>query len=277
LKAVGQNNRPSKIHTAYRFVENIFEELDSPGEWYYNSNQHRLYYMPEKGVNLNTAKIEIVDLKHLIEFRGSADNPVESISLQGFVFRHAARTFMENKEPLLRSDWTIYRGGAVFMYGAEDCTIDNCEFDQLGGNAVLVSGYNKRITIDGCYIHNCGASGIVFVGDTTAVRAPQTFTHLVPFDKMDLRAGVRSNDYPQNCLVDNCLITMTGRDEKQTAGIQISMSYGIHVNHCSIYDVPRAGINIGEGTFGGHIIENCDIFNTVLETGDHGSFNSWGA
>jgi len=40
--------------------------------------------------------------------------------------------------------------------------------------------------------------------------------------------------------------------------------------------VPRAGINIGDGTWGGHIIEYNDVFNTVLETGDHGSFNSWG-
>ena len=69
---------------------------------------------------------------------------------------------------------------------------------------------------------------------------------------------------------------MTGRDEKQTAPVQISMSHKITVSHCSIFDVPRAGINISEGTFGGHIIEYCDVFNTVLETGDHGSFNSWG-
>ena len=40
--------------------------------------------------------------------------------------------------------------------------------------------------------------------------------------------------------------------------------------------MPRAGINISEGTFGEHVIQDCDIFNTVLETGDHGSFNSWG-
>jgi hypothetical protein len=40
--------------------------------------------------------------------------------------------------------------------------------------------------------------------------------------------------------------------------------------------VPRAGINIGDGCWGGHIIEFCDVFDTVKETGDHGSFNSWG-
>ncbi len=37
-----------------------------------------------------------------------------------------------------------------------------------------------------------------------------------------------------------------------------------------------AGINIGDGCWGGHVIEFCDIFDTVKETGDHGSFNSWG-
>ena len=54
------------------------------------------------------------------------------------------------------------------------------------------------------------------------------------------------------------------------------MSRGITIRHCSIYDVGRAGINISEGTFGGHVIEFCDVLDTVRETGDHGSFNSWG-
>jgi hypothetical protein len=64
--------------------------------------------------------------------------------------------------------------------------------------------------------------------------------------------------------------------EKQTAGVQIAMAMDITVSHNSIYDVPRAGINIGDGTWGGHIIEYNDVFNTVLESGDHGAFNSWG-
>ncbi len=278
LKTEGgwQNNRPSGMHGAYRFVENIFEELDIPGEWFYNKAQRKIYYMPQAGTDLKTAKVEVVRLKHLVEFSGSKANPVQSVRLEGFVFRQAARTFMENREPLLRSDWTIYRGGAVLFNGAENCSVENCEFDQLGGNAIFVNKYNKGVAVRGCYIHNCGGNGVAFVGDTSAARSPQTLTKTIPFDKMDRTPGVRNDNYPQNCLVENCLITMIGRDEKQTAGVQVSMSFKIRINHCSIYDVPRAGINFGEGTFGGHIIENCDIFNTVLETGDHGSFNSWG-
>ena len=60
------------------------------------------------------------------------------------------------------------------------------------------------------------------------------------------------------------------------AGVEISMSSFITLRHNSIYNVPRAGINIGEGAWGGHLLEYNDVFNTVLETGDHGSFNSWG-
>jgi hypothetical protein len=76
--------------------------------------------------------------------------------------------------------------------------------------------------------------------------------------------------------VDNCLIYLTGRVEKQTAGVEIDLAQSITIRHCSIYDMPRAGINIGDGCWGGHVVEFCDVFDTVKETGDHGSFNSWG-
>ena len=271
-----QNNRPSPMHPVYRIVENIFEELDAPGEWFYNKTAHKLYYLPDRGTDLKTARVEIVRLSHLVEFKGSRENPVKSVHLKGFVFRHAARTFMDNKEPLLRSDWTVYRGGAVVYDGAEDCSISDCEFDQVGGNTIFVNNYNRRITIRGCYIHHSGANGIAFVGDPATVRSPVFRYGNQDFQHIDRTPGPKGDNFPEDCLVEDCLITMTGRDEKQTAPVHISMSHKIRINHCSVYDVPRAGININEGTFGGHIIENCDIFNTVLETGDHGSFNSWG-
>jgi hypothetical protein len=40
--------------------------------------------------------------------------------------------------------------------------------------------------------------------------------------------------------------------------------------------MPRAGICIGDGTWGGHVIEFNHIYDTVRETGDHGPFNAWG-
>lgn len=276
LEGGWQNNRPSPVHPRYRMVENVFEELDVPGEWYYEARENMLYYYPNKNEDINAATIEIVRLKHLVEFNGTKEAPVKFVNFKGFVFRHAARSFMENKEQLLRSDWTTYRGGSVVFNGAEDCSIQNCEFDQVGGNSIFVNNYNRRIAVKGCYIHHSGANGVAFVGDPETVRSPMFRYGPQDFENMDRTPGPKGDNYPADCLVEDCLITMTGRDEKQTSPVQISMSHKIRVNHCSIYDVPRAGINISEGTFGGHIIENSDIFNTVLETGDHGSFNSWG-
>lgn len=276
LEGGWQNNRPSPMHPRYRIIENVFEELDVPQEWYFNEEERVLYYYPEAGVDIQNAKIEVVRLKNLIEFKGTKESPVQFINFKGLIFRHAARSFMENKEQLLRSDWTTYRGGAIKFNGAEDCRVEDCEFDQLGGNSIFVNNYNRRLTFKACYIHHSGASGIAFVGDPDMVRSPLFRYGPQDYEGMDKTPGPKGDNYPEDCRVEDCLITMTGRFEKQTSPVQIAMSSRITVNHCSIYDVPRAGINISEGTFGGHIIEYCDVFNTVLETGDHGSFNSWG-
>ena len=276
LEGGWQNNRPSPMHPRYRIIENVFEELDVPEEWYFNESQRVLYYYPKADTDLQNAKIEVVRLQNLIAFEGTKENPVKHIKFKGFVFRHAARSFMENKEPLLRSDWTTFRGGAITYTNAEDCAIEHSEFDQLGGNGIFVDNYNRRLTFKGNYIHDSGASGIAFVGDPAMVRDPLFRYGTQDYENLDRTPGPKGDNYPKDCRVEDCLITMTGRFEKQTAPVQISMSQNITVSHCSIYDVPRAGINISEGTFGGHVIEFCDVFNTVLETGDHGSFNSWG-
>lgn len=272
-----QNNRPSGMHKNFRMVENIFEELDVAGEWFHDADTRMLYYFPAEGIDLATDEVVVVRLEHLIELNGSEKQPVANVSFDGFVLRHAARTFMKTKEPLLRSDWTIYRGGCVKIDGCEQVTISNCEFDQPGGNAIFVSNYNRSVTVRGCHIHDAGASGVCFVGDPDAVRNPLfSYGDKNDLNKIDLTPGPKTNNYPADCKVTDCLINGIGRVERQPAGVQISMASRITVGDCSIYDCARAGINVSEGTWGGHLIEGCDVFDTVLETHDHGSFNSWG-
>lgn len=272
-----QNNRQMGMHDKYRFVENIFEELDTVGEWYFNKNEKIVYFYPKKGQDLTKLKVEVPQLKSLFEFRGSAAQPVKNISIEGMELCHTLRTFMETKEPLLRSDWTIYRGGAVLMEGAENCVIRNCYFNTVGGNAVFMSNYNRNNLVSGCHIAHAGASGVCFVGDPKAVRSPSfEYNQFVPLKDIDRTPGPLTNNYPANCTVENTLMYGLGNVEKQVAGVEISMAMDIKVSHNTIYDVPRAGINVSEGTWGGHVIEYNDVYNTVLESGDHGAFNSWG-
>ncbi len=279
LELVGgwQNNRQMGAHKDYRFVENIFDELDAPGEWYLDAAQSILFYYPPADVNLADCACEVVRLPHLLELRGTAQAPVRYITVEGLTLTHTTRTFMQNKEPLLRSDWTTYRGGAILFAGAEDCAVRDCVVDQVGGNAVFVSNYNRRIEIARCRIADAGANAISFVGNSASLRSPLFEYHQrAELDAIDKTPGPESDDYPADCKVEDCLIYRNGRVEKQTAGVNICTAECITVRHVSIYDCPRAGINICNGAFGGHVIEFCDVFDTVKETGDHGSFNSWG-
>lgn len=272
-----QNNRPAPMHPQHRFVENIAEELDAPGEWFYDKATHTLSYIPPSGVDPRTAVVEVSRLKGLVELTGTPTTPLKQVRIDGVRFVQTERTFMESYEPLLRSDWMIYRGAAVFLAHTENCLIENCEFTGLGGNAVFLSGYNRNSGVRGSYIHNIGASAICFVGDTSAVRSPAfRYEQVVPYEKIDRQAGPKTDAYPAQCMAVDNLIHHIGQIEKQSTGVQISMASGILVRHNSIYQVPRAGINIGDGTWGGHVLEFNDVFDTVLETGDHGAFNSWG-
>ncbi|MDR2764110.1 MAG: peptide-binding protein [Tannerella sp.] len=272
-----QNNRPSGLHVANRMVENIFEELDAPGEWFYDAGQSTLYYYPLDGEEVNSASFESPQIKCLIEFRGDISTPVRNITVEGIDLTQTLRTFMEPYEPLLRSDWTIYRGGAVFLEGTEHCSLKNCNLYNLGGNAVFFSNYNRHGEVSGSHFTHIGASAVCFTGDPGAVRSPSfAYPQFVPAAEIDRAQGPKSDNYPADCRVDDNLIHRIGLYEKQITGVELSMCRAITVSHNSIYDTPRAGINISEGTWGGHVLEFNDVFNTVRETGDHGSFNSWG-
>ena len=277
LEGGHQNNRPSGLHQTYRMVENIREELTAPGEFWFDPVEKLLYWYPDSsGVN-TPSFIEVPVVKELLRIAGSEQKLVSDIRISGLTFSQSRRTFMEPYEPLLRSDWTIYRGGAVVLERAENCRIEGCRFEALGGNGIFVSGQARELEIRGNLIHDIGGSGICFVGLPSAVRSPAfQYGQFVHVAEMDTVRGPLTEDYPADCIVDNNLIYRTGRIEKQTAGVQISMAMNIRVSHNSIYDVPRAGINISEGTWGGHLIEYNDVFMTVQESGDHGSFNSWG-
>lgn len=277
LGAGFQNNRMDGMHPRYRMVENIFEELDTIGEWFYDPKEKDLYYCPADKNVLADMPVETPTCESLFIIKGSPDRPVRNINIEDLELTETRRTFLLTSEPLLRSDWKIHRGGAILLENAEDCHVTGCHIHQIGGNAIFLSGKNRRNTIERNHIEHIGASAVCLVGRPEAVRSPLfEYNQRQDWDKTDHTPGPLNDEYPDSCLVADNLIHSVGEVEKQGAGVQISMAMNITVSHNSIYRLPRAGINISEGTWGGHVIEWNDVFETVLETGDHGAFNSWG-
>jgi len=273
-RAAPPNDGP---HPLYRMVEGLFEELDSPGEWFFDRREHLLYYEPEAGIDLHGATIEVTVTSSLLRFVGTAATPAHDLRVTGLAFDRARDTLFEASEPLLRSDWRIARDGAVFIDNAENVEIIDSDFHDLGGQGVFVSGHARHIHLRGNEFRNLGGTAISFVGSARAVRDPLDDPYQsTPLERLDRTPGPASNEYPSDSDATDNLIHDIGTSDLQAAGVEISMSMKITISHNTIYAVPRAGINVGDGTWGGHTIQHNDVFDTVLVTSDHGAFNAWG-
>jgi len=249
---------PARVDEESRFyIEGVFEELDAPGEWYLDVRGGVLFFKPGSDVDLSTARVEVPVLEQVIQFAGSHDSPVQGIIIDGFRIAHTASTFLESYDIPSLGDWAVHRGGSVLFNGARDCTVRNCWFDAVGGNAVFVNNYNRNATVTGCRFTGTGDSAVCLVGT------------------LGLTNGTLRS-FPYECTVSNNLIHDCGVFGKQIAGVYISRAKRIRAAHNTIFNMPRAGICIGDGTWGGHVIEYNHIHDTVRETGDHGPFNAWG-
>jgi hypothetical protein len=223
LEGGWQNTKPIHWNKKYHFVENVLGELDAPGEWYLDKTLHILYYYPPKQTDLSQAEIEVSNLKNSIELLGSQEIPLRNISIENLHFRHNERTFSDTKEPVAGSDWTIYRGGALLLSGTENCRIENCTFTGLGGNAMMLSGYNKNDTIRSCQAGHIGASAVSMISSSESA-------------------------YSQQCAMLNNTFHHVGEIEKRGTGIYLSGARETIVQGNKIYHVPGSAITIENPT-----------------------------
>ena len=109
--------------------------------------------------------------------------------------------------------------------GTEDCGLTDCFLDAVGGNAVFVSNYNRRVKIAGCKITEAGASGVCFVGDPKAVRySADEYGKPIALDRIDADARPEDRQLSGRLPRRRLPAPQLRRVEKQTAGVEISMS-----------------------------------------------------
>lgn len=71
------------------YLENAFEELDVPGEYYYSKEQGKIYYMPRDGEDLTKTPVYMPNLEVITDVRGSDFNhKVKNIVFDGITFCH---------------------------------------------------------------------------------------------------------------------------------------------------------------------------------------------
>ena len=113
---------------------------------------------------------------------------------------------MEQYEPLLRSDWTIYRGRNRCFQGNGKIALRDCYIHNVGGNGVFFDKYNRYSAVTGSYLTSIGASAICFVGDVAEyVRRVLGMGNLFLWIKWIIRKGPQNDNHP--ALLQRSLIT----------------------------------------------------------------------
>jgi hypothetical protein len=261
--------------TSRFYIENVFEELDSPGEWYFDRDEQRLYFYPPEDCDLDEAVFEVPVLKELVVLRGTRSEPLTGVSFRGIRFAGTVTTFLDPREVTSFGDWSIVRSGALLLENTENCGVENCFFDAVGGSALFASRYNRRLTVTDCLITECGESAIMLVGRPMLTREK---SYSCPYcgASHPWGFGKHTDDFPGECLIENNRIHDVGVYGKQTAGLFMSVAARNTIRHNEMYNIPRAAVCIHDGTFGGHVIEYNYLHHSCRETDEHGTFNSWG-
>ena len=234
-------------------VENIFEELDAPGEWFYNNTEMKLYLYPNGTLpasGIGTA------LKRLFNIQGSMELPVRNISFMNITFAHTQTTFLELYEVPSGGDWAIHRGGAVFAEGVNGLWIDSCRFDSPGGNGLFLSNYIRHAIVNNSEFVRTGDSAIASIGST------------------ELIDGTDGNQPRGNVISGNVMHEIGIFGKQTSAYIQALTAQTVFAKNV-LFNGPRAGINFNNGFGGGNLVSQNLVFNMVRETLDHGPFNSW--
>ncbi|MEQ1829737.1 MAG: right-handed parallel beta-helix repeat-containing protein [Pirellula sp.] len=117
-------------------IENVLSELDSPGEWYLDSENSRVLWWPIHNDDVCPALTSLETLVSLYD--------VEHVSIEGFTFEGA-------------------RVQAIEIAGGYNCSIRNCKVRCVGNVGINVF-HGQHHSIEECEIHSIGSSGIRIQG-----------------------------------------------------------------------------------------------------------------
>ncbi|MDD3587327.1 MAG: right-handed parallel beta-helix repeat-containing protein [Thermoguttaceae bacterium] len=140
------------------------EELDSPGEWYQDVENQKLYYLPPAGIDLSKHIVTIPTVQYILSF-----DSVSFANISGLEFSCAADgavCFTKCNDCLLEKSLVhdlgyFYAGGITIRDGFR-CKVQGCDVWHIGGHGIEVYG-GEAVSmtkclhcVDNCYIHHVG-------------------------------------------------------------------------------------------------------------------------
>lgn len=272
LKAGGANR------WADYWVDNVFEALSEPGEWYLDGKAGKLFYVPAPGETPDKTEVIAAGMCQFLRLEGIPEEGklVTGLSFQGLTFRHSDWVQPEldgrHFDPFVpvekrrRQDSTsmferyfkpgvkfggspqsaVYTPGAISLTGAHKISIVECRIEHVGYYGINLADGCLNNTIAGNVIVDIGAGGVKIDGAN------------YPSDPAKFSG--------QNRITDN-IVRAGGRVFQTAAGITITHGFSNLIAHNEISDFYQSGIACGwdwgrrQSVSHDNVIEKNHIFN----------------
>lgn len=226
--------RVHQIHDGQAYhLENSYEFLDSPNEWFLDKSDGYLYlYKPPYD---NIEEVFVPQVETLLSITGSLEKSVENISFERITFEHSSWTLPDSIGLLAGQATYIYelgskqpRNGGIVVENAENIGLTKNIIQNMGGSGIMFySGvHDSRIT--GNVIKNIANSGI-------------------EIDRRWIKNHTNKKLLCSDILVNNNLVSNVGTDYFGAVGIYVGYADSVIIEHNLVYKVPYTGISVGWG------------------------------
>jgi uncharacterized repeat protein (TIGR01451 family) len=160
------DGRVLNLNSAF-YLTNHISLLDTPGEWYHDVRNHKIYYYPKHGETIKEAVVPA--LETLVDVEGTLDRQVSNIRFENITFAHTTwmRPTTDGHVPL-QAGMYLYEGYKLrpqTIRPDRNNKLDNQGFLGRPASAVEVS-YASDINFDKCHFTQLGSTGLDYVEGT---------------------------------------------------------------------------------------------------------------
>jgi hypothetical protein len=242
------------------YVENVFEALYEPGEFYLDRPTGTLYYIPRDGETIDNAVVIAPRLHRVLEITGGTSD-AHNIRFSGIDVSHTE--WVTGPEASTATPQAAcHVGGAVLIDGAHEIEFEGCRVAHVGSYGVEVTGGSRDIAIRGCEITDLGGGGVKVFHPSP--RADSTAGAVADVGGRTDR--IHTGTCRRILICDNA-ISDGGYRFHQAVGVLIGRCSAVQLLHNDIYDFDYSGVSVGwtwgyqDGEAYGNIVEHNHIYN----------------
>jgi len=260
-----RNKGASSVNSGPRWVENAYELLDEPGEWYLDKTgaiggkAYTFYYKPFEGEDMERAEVIVPVVEELMHIESDdIDHPVRNLRFEGIVFEHGTwlrpntMGMVDAQDNNIReaaNGGDMATGGTIYLRGTRNIVFDSCEFARMGNIAVFLHQGNKENTIINSTFYDLSAQAVK-IGDVQCSDYRNFYLYAAP-EGLGL-SDVTMEDWDRRWLqsgnvVMNNVIHDIGREFYSSAAVSAGVIENTIFSYNEIYNIPYSGFHIGYG------------------------------